>query len=96
MNIIPQFVYIIYNYNILVCTYICFHADVNVCVDWSGVVVMQNQRLFTCKSAEEARDLVRDNAKVDERRGDQTTPLIIQVTTQASFTTLLPLVYTSS
>jgi ankyrin repeat protein len=39
----------------------------------------KNQKLFTCKSAEEARELVTDNAKVDERRGDQATPLIVQV-----------------
>jgi ankyrin repeat protein len=39
----------------------------------------KNEQLFVCKSAEDVRSLVRDNAKVDERRGDQATPLIVQV-----------------
>ena len=55
-----------------VCKYIPFH--------W------QSQHLFVCKTAEEVRILVRDNAKVDERRGDQATPLIVQVMGYAVFT----------
>jgi ankyrin repeat protein len=39
----------------------------------------RSQHLFVCKSAEVVRSLVQNNAKVDERRGDQATPLIVQV-----------------
>ena len=41
----------------------------------------QSHRLFDCKSAEDVRSLIqRKNVNVDERRGDQATPLIVQVT----------------
>ena len=63
-------------------TLVCVHCIRNIkYVTKSIVVVLQNQRLVVCKSAEKARELVRDNAKLDDRRGDQATPLIVQVCT---------------
>ena len=37
----------------------------------------QNEELFTCKTAEEIRKLVKERARVDTRRANGRTPLIV-------------------
>ena len=41
---------------------------------------LQSEALFECKTAEKVQELIRNNARVDDRRGNQATPLMVQVT----------------
>ena len=41
--------------------------------------LLQSHSLFSCKTAEAVRWLIGEGAKVGDRRGDDATPLMIQV-----------------